>query len=61
MAGHSKWKGIKHKKAIADAQRDAVKTDEDIRAGKFFAVMRYDVSFKVLHEAACVKAINIRN
>ncbi len=39
----------------------SIRTGEDIRAGKFFAVMRYDVSFKILHEAACVKAVNIKN
>lgn len=38
-----------------------VRTAEDIRAGKFIAVIRFDVAFQVLHQQACVKITNIRD
>lgn len=38
-----------------------VRMVEDPRAGVFYGIIRYDVSFKVLHEAALVKGTNVKN
>lgn len=38
-----------------------IRTAEDIRAGKFIAVIRFDVAFEVKHEPACVKITNVRD
>jgi len=39
----------------------SIRTAEDIRAGKFIAVLRFDVSFKIKHEPAVVRIANVRN
>ncbi len=38
-----------------------IRTAEDVRAGKFIAVLRFDVAFQVKHEQACVRIGNLRN
>ena len=38
-----------------------IRTMEDIRAGKFICVMRFDVAFQVKHKQAVVKVTNIRD
>lgn len=39
----------------------SIRTGEDIRAGKFIAVMRFDVAFQIKHDQACVKVQNVRD
>lgn len=39
----------------------SIRTAEDIRAGKFIAVLRFDVAFKVVHNQANVKVTNLRD
>lgn len=46
---------------VAYLEEMNIRTAEDIRAGKFIAVMRFDVAFQVKHNPACVKATNLRD
>ena len=44
-----------------DVVEQGTHCERDIRAGKFIAVIRFDVAFQVLHQQACVKITNIRD
>lgn len=46
---------------VAYLEEMNIRTMEDIRAGKFIAVMRFDVAFQVKHKQAVVKATNLRD
>ncbi len=39
----------------------SIRTAEDVRAGKFIAVLRFDVAFQVKHNQANVKVVNLRD